>query len=98
LSLTEKEVIKVIFDLIGTDQKIFDKARELYNDNQFQLSLQILDILLQSNPVHIEARKLRIKLLHKLGEMDYCYMSRNAWVYYADKDKEFLKSQGVTFQ
>ncbi|MFX1557248.1 MAG: alkyl sulfatase dimerization domain-containing protein [Promethearchaeota archaeon] len=94
----EKEVIKLIYDLIGTDQKIIDKARELYKDNQFQLSLQILDVLLQSNPEHIEARKLRIKLLHKLGEMDYCYMSRNAWVYYADKDKEFLKSQGVTFQ
>lgn len=94
----EKEVNKAIFDLIGTDQKIIDKARELYKDNEFQLSLQILDVLLQSNPEHIEARKLRIKLLHKLGEMDYCYMSRNAWVYYADKDMEFLKSQGVTFQ
>jgi alkyl sulfatase BDS1-like metallo-beta-lactamase superfamily hydrolase len=94
----EKEVIKLIFDLIGTDQKIIDKSRDLYKDNQFQLSLQILDILLQSNPEHIEARKLRIKLLHKLGEMDYCYMSRNAWVYYADKDMEFLRSQGVTFQ
>ena len=68
----------------------------MYKNNQFQLSLQVLDVLLQTNPEHIEARKLRIKLVHKLGEMDYCYMSRNAWVYYANKDIEFLKSQGVT--
>ena len=94
----EKEVIKELFELIGNDQKIIDKARELYDSNQFQLSLQVLDVLLQANPEHIEARQLRIMLVHKLGEMDYCYMSRNAWVYYADKDREFLKSQGITFQ
>lgn len=94
----EKEVMKEIFDLIGSDQKIIDKAKELYDDNQFQLSLQVLDVLLQANPEHIEARKLRIKLVHNLAEMDYCYMSRNAWVYYANKDIEFLKSQGVTLQ
>ncbi|NHJ21746.1 MAG: MBL fold metallo-hydrolase [Candidatus Lokiarchaeota archaeon] len=92
----EKKVIKLIFDLIGNDQKIIDKARELCDHNQFQLSLQVLDVLLQANPEHIEARKLRIELVHKLGEMDYCYMSRNAWVYYANKDIEFLKNQDIT--
>jgi alkyl sulfatase BDS1-like metallo-beta-lactamase superfamily hydrolase len=92
----EKEVIKEIFELIGNDQKIINKARELYDDNQFQLSLQVLDVLLQAKPDHVDARKLRIALVHKLGEMDYCYMSRNAWVYYANKDRDFLKSQGIT--
>jgi alkyl sulfatase BDS1-like metallo-beta-lactamase superfamily hydrolase len=89
----EKEVMNAIYDLIGSDKKIVDKVKELYADNKFQLSLQILDVLLQANPEHIEARKLRIKLLQKLGEMDYCYMSRNAWGYYADKDSEFLKNK-----
>ena len=92
----EKEVMTVIFNLIDNDAKIIEKVEELYDIGKFQLSLQILDVLLQTNPNHIEARKLRIKLLQKLSEMDYCYMSRNAWVYYADKDKEFLKNKGVS--
>ena len=93
----EKEVMSEIFDLIGSDEKVIEKVKEVYDDKKFQLSLQILDVLLQANPEHIEARKLRIKLLQKLGEMDYCYMSRNAWGYYADKDREFLKNKGVNF-
>ena len=93
----EKEVMNAIFNLIGSDKKIIDKANELYADNKFQLSLQVLDVLLQTNPEHIEARKLRIKLLQELSKMDYCYMSRNAWLYYADKDREFLKNIGVNF-
>ena len=43
---------------------------------------------------NIEARKLRIDLLKNLAAGDYCLMSRNAWVYYIDKDKEFLKNKG----
>jgi glyoxylase-like metal-dependent hydrolase (beta-lactamase superfamily II) len=93
----EKEVMREIFNLIGSDEKVIDKVKEMYDDKKFQLSLQILDVLLQANPEHIEARKLRIKLLQKLGEMDYCYMSRNVWGYYADKDREFLKNKGVNF-
>jgi alkyl sulfatase BDS1-like metallo-beta-lactamase superfamily hydrolase len=93
----EKEVMNAIYDLIGEDKKIIDKVKELYNDKKFQLSLQILDVLLQANPERNEARKLRIKLLQKLGEMDYCYMSKNAWAYYADKDREFLKNKGIVY-
>ena len=93
----EKEIMTAIFGLIESDKKIIDKATELYDEKKFQLSLQVLDVLLQVKPEHIEARKLRIKLLQNLGEMDYCYMSRNAWLHYADKDKEFLKEKGTRF-
>ncbi len=93
----EKEVMNEIFNLIGSEEKVIDKSKELYDDKKFQLSLQILDILLQVNPEHIQARKLRIKLLQKLSAMDYCYMSRNAWIYYADRDRDFLKNKGIHF-
>lgn len=62
---------------------------------QAQLALQVLDVLIQADPEDIEARKLRIELLEQLGSEDYCLMSRNAWVYFIDKDKEFLRTKGV---
>lgn len=93
----EKEVMSEIFNLIGSDEKIIDKVKEMYDNEKFQLALQILDVLLQADPEHIEARKLRIMLLQNLGEMDYCYMSRNAWLYYLDKDIEFLKEKDIKF-
>ena len=34
-----------------------------------------------------------IELLKKLGVEDYCLMSRNAWVYYIDKDQKFIDSK-----
>lgn len=39
---------------------------------------------------HVEARRLRLKILEKLCEADYCLMSRNTWVYFMDQDKAFL--------
>ena len=90
----EKEVISEIFDLIGNSQKILRKASELYDQKQSQLALQVLDVLIQAIPENIEARKFRIKLLKSLGKGDDCLMSRNVWVYYINKDKDFLKSIG----
>ncbi|MFX1325966.1 MAG: alkyl sulfatase dimerization domain-containing protein [Promethearchaeota archaeon] len=90
----EKEVNSEIFNLIGSSDKIIIRAKELFENGQTQLSLQILDVLIQGDPEHIEARKLRIKLLKEIGSQDYCLMSRNAWVYYIKKDKEFLTSKG----
>jgi len=91
----EKEVCTAIFELIGDDQKILDKARALLVEGQAQLGLQVLDVLLQANPENIEARKLHIELLEDIGAKDYCLMSRNSWVYFIEKDKAFLKSKGV---
>jgi hypothetical protein len=51
--------------------------------------------LINADPENIEARKLRIELLEVLGEEDTCLMSRNSWVYFIDRDKEFLKSKGI---
>jgi hypothetical protein len=52
-----------------------------------------LDVLIQADPENFEARKWRIKLLKRIGKKDYCLMSRNAWVYFIKKDKEFIKSR-----
>jgi alkyl sulfatase BDS1-like metallo-beta-lactamase superfamily hydrolase len=93
----EKEVNNEIFNLIGDNNKILIRAKELFKKGQTQLSLQILDILIQQDPEHIEARKLRIQILKELGSHDYCLMSRNAWVYFIKKDKEFLTSKGVKY-
>jgi hypothetical protein len=81
-----------IFNLIGDSQKILNRTKDLFNNRQTQLALQILDILLQKEPNNIEALKMRIALLKDLGAQDNCLMSKNAWVYYINKDKEFLKS------
>ena len=87
----EKEVMGEIFKLIGDSEKILRRVEELLEQDQAQLALEVLDVLIQADPENIEARKWRIKLLEKIGKEDYCLMSRNAWVYFIKKDKEFIK-------
>ncbi|MDP6039759.1 MAG: alkyl sulfatase dimerization domain-containing protein [Candidatus Latescibacteria bacterium] len=89
------EVNTALLDLIGDAGRIVNKAREYMQNDQAQLGLQVLDVLIQGDPEHIEARKLRIEMLEKIGAEDYCVMSRNAWVYFIEKDREFLKSKDV---
>ncbi len=91
----EKEVNSEIFSLIRESDKVINRARELFNEDQAQLGLQVLDVLIQAKPDNIEARKLRIELFKVLGSHDYCLMSRNAWVYFIEKDREFLRSRGA---
>jgi len=69
------------------------RSEELFEDNQTQLALEILDIVIQTEPENINARKLRINLLKNLAKNDYCLMSRNAWVYYINKDKKLIRSK-----
>ena len=89
----EKEVIGEIYKLIGDSEKVLKRAKELLENDQAQLALEILDVLIQADPENIEARNLRIDLLKNLAASDYCLMSRNAWVYYIDKDKDFINSK-----
>jgi len=89
----EKEVMGEIYKLIGSPEKIMKRAKELLEDNQAQLALEVLDVLIQADPENIEARKLRVELLKKLGADDYCLMSRNAWVYYIDEDLKVIQNQ-----
>ena len=89
----EKEVIGEIYKLIGDPEKVLKRAKELLKQDQAQLALEILDVLIQADPENIEARKLRIDLLKNLADNDNCLMSRNAWVYFIDKDKEFIDSK-----
>ncbi|MCP4754107.1 MAG: MBL fold metallo-hydrolase [Proteobacteria bacterium] len=90
----EKEVNSALLRLIGDPAKIVNTVNELKSQNQAQLALQLLDVLIQAQPEHIEARKRRIELLEILGSEDYCLMSRNSWVYFIEKDEEFLRSKG----
>ncbi len=87
----EKEVMKEIHGLIVSSDKILGRARELLDQNQAQLALQVLDVLIQAEPENIEARKLRIELLKELGTNDNCLMSRNSWVYFINQDKKFIR-------
>ncbi|MFX1477071.1 MAG: alkyl sulfatase dimerization domain-containing protein [Promethearchaeota archaeon] len=89
----EKEVMGELFELIGDPIKILKRVQELLDQNQAQLGLEILDVLIQADPENIEGHKMRIKLLEKIGKEDYCLMSRNAWAYFLNKDKEFIKSK-----
>jgi alkyl sulfatase BDS1-like metallo-beta-lactamase superfamily hydrolase len=89
----EKEVMGEIHKLIGDSNKIIKRAKELLDQDQAQLALEVLDVLIQTDPENIEARKMRIKILKKIGRNDYCLMSRNAWVYFMKRDKDFIKSK-----
>ncbi|MHA2130753.1 MAG: alkyl sulfatase dimerization domain-containing protein [Promethearchaeota archaeon] len=89
----ESEVMGELYKLIGTPEKIINRVKELLNNDQSQLGLEILDVLIKADPDNVEARELRINLLKKISAGDYCLMSRNAWVYYIEKDKEFIKSK-----
>jgi alkyl sulfatase BDS1-like metallo-beta-lactamase superfamily hydrolase len=89
----EKEVMKEIYGLIGSSEKILNRSKELFNQKQAQLALQVLDVLIQSEPDNIEARKLRIELLKELGANDACLMSRNTWYYFINQDKNFIRSK-----
>jgi alkyl sulfatase BDS1-like metallo-beta-lactamase superfamily hydrolase len=88
----QREVNEEIFNLIGDRDAIIDRSRDLLAQGKPQLALQVLDVLLKHNPEDVEARKLRIELLEVLCEEDYCLMSRNTWIYFIEKDKEFLAS------
>ena len=89
----EKEVLKEIYSIIGAPTKILNRVKELFDKNQAQLGLQVLDVLIQADSENVEARKMRIKLLEKIGKEDFCLMSRNTWVYYIEKDKKFIDSK-----
>lgn len=88
----EKEVMNEIFGLIGDSEKIINRTEELFSKGQSQLALEVLDVLIQAKPEHIEARKLRIKLLKDIGQNDMCLMSRNTWHYFINKDKKIIRS------
>jgi len=87
----EKEVMKEIYDLIGSPDKIIDRANELFGQNQTQLALEVLDVLIQVEPENIEALKLRMQLTEELAKGDKCLMSRNAYIYSTGRDKRFIR-------
>ncbi len=89
----EKEVMKEIYDLIEDKEKIFSRIYSLFENKQYQLALQVLDIIIQSEPENIEALKLRIELVKKLTQNDTCVMSKNAYIYSIKKDKRLVRQK-----
>jgi alkyl sulfatase BDS1-like metallo-beta-lactamase superfamily hydrolase len=87
----EKEVMTEIFGLIGDADKIINRVEVLLSEGQLQLALEVLDVLIQAQPDNFAARKMRIKLLKKIGRNDRCLMSRNTWLYFINKDKEIVR-------
>ena len=87
----EKEVMKEIYGLVGSAEKIIRRVNELFAQKQNQLALQVLDVLIQAEPENIEARKLRMKLVQDLGENDTCLMSRNAYYFSIKEDKRRIR-------
>ncbi|MFX1238728.1 MAG: alkyl sulfatase dimerization domain-containing protein, partial [Promethearchaeota archaeon] len=87
----EKEVMEEINNLIGDKEKILSRVNNLLKQEQFQLGLQILDILIQSESENIRALELRVRLVEKLAQNDKCVMSKNAYFYSIKQDKELIK-------
>jgi alkyl sulfatase BDS1-like metallo-beta-lactamase superfamily hydrolase len=85
------EVNEEIFGLIGSRDAIMKRTQELLEKDRAQLALQILDILLQHDPEDGEARAVRLKILEALCARDGCVMSRNTYVHFMERDREFLK-------
>jgi len=88
----EQEVLKEIFNLIGEEDKILNRVKELIDRKRPYMALEILDIIFQVNPDNKKVRGLRLKILESLHEEDACMMSRNVWKYFMQKDKKFLNS------
>ncbi|MFX1242981.1 MAG: alkyl sulfatase dimerization domain-containing protein [Promethearchaeota archaeon] len=89
----EKEIMREIYDLIGDKEKIFSRIKNLFEKKQYQLALELLDIIIQSEPENIEALKLRIELIKKLTQNDSCVMSKNAYIYSIKKDKQIIRQK-----
>ena len=90
-----REVNQEIFALIGDPEAILTRAGQLLEAGRTQLALEVLDVLLQQEPEHVAGRKLRLAILEQLCAQDYCLMSHNTWVYFMDRDRQFLSSRGA---
>lgn len=90
----DKEVNAEIYNLIGNPEIILKRAETLLEGGQAQLAIQVLDVLLKQEADNVEARKLHLKILETLCKEDECLMSRNTWVYFMEKDREALQSEG----
>jgi hypothetical protein len=91
----QKEVMDALMSTIGDPQKVLDKAAELLKADQAQLGLEVLDVLLLSQPDNIPAKEMRLKLLLKIRQGDNNLMSRNTYTTFIDRDTELLVSKGV---
>ncbi|MBC8477174.1 MAG: MBL fold metallo-hydrolase [Dehalococcoidia bacterium] len=88
-----REIAGVVRELVGSDETVLNKARELVESGQLQLALETLDIILKVDYEDIPARRVRQQILKKLTGTDTCMMSRNVWTHYLEEDEAFLAKQ-----
>ena len=80
--------------MIGDDDAILRAARELWAAGKRSQGLEVLQVLLRSNPEHVEGRGLRLEFMEALLAEDKTLMSRGTWHVFADGDREFLSGFG----
>lgn len=90
----QREVAEALLTLIDDEAKVLVKAEQLLAQGQAQLAMEVLDLLLRAQPEHVDARRLRMRLMQVLAEEDTCLMSRNSWVYFLARDRAFLEDRG----
>jgi glyoxylase-like metal-dependent hydrolase (beta-lactamase superfamily II) len=88
-----REISGVVRGLVGSDETVLNKARELMESGQLQLALETLDIILKVDYEDVPARQVRQQILEKLADTDTCMMSRNVWIHYMEEDEAFLAEQ-----
>lgn len=88
-----REIAGVVRELVGSDETVLDKARELMESGQLQLALETLDIILKVDYEDVPTRHIRQQILKKLAGTDTCMMSRNVWTHYLEEDEAFLAEQ-----
>ncbi len=88
------ELAEELRALIGDDRAVLDRARALAAEGRRQLALELIQILVRSDPGHRAARELRLSLLEQLRDDDRCLMTHGVWQHYATEDREFLEGSG----
>lgn len=85
-----QETARILRDLIGDDERIVQRARDLLEGGQPLQAVAVLQVLLRAQPEHRPGREVRARIMERLMAEDPCLMSRNVWRYYLEEDRLFL--------
>ena len=77
-------------ELIGDDDAILARSRQLWERGERHAAIELLQVLLRAAPDHRAARAQRLVYMDTLLSDDRCLMSRGVWHHFADEDRAFL--------
>ncbi|WP_106498349.1 alkyl sulfatase dimerization domain-containing protein [Lentibacillus sp. Marseille-P4043] len=83
-----KEVNRVIFDLIGSKEKIIRKAKDYHAKGKNQLSLHLIDLILIEDPEDKEMHLLKANVLKEMSSNSNNLFFRNFYSVNAEKEIE----------